>query len=146
MWNWDSAVNITTGLPSGRSGVRVAARKADISLLQNAQTVSGFHTTSYWRGTGVFTRGGNAIGAWNWPLINIQCRFKSGVTPPLPLHSFMLWTGENSTFFCCFIWSLEQWNGLASCRYRSAANRASQYACGYVTHGRTTSWWILSIP
>ena len=56
MWNCESAVSITTGLPFGRSGVRVAVRKADFSLLQNAQTGSGVHTTSYSGGTGVFTR------------------------------------------------------------------------------------------
>ena len=87
--------------------------------------------------------GHNAIAAWNWPLIKNDLEM-NGATPLLLLHSFMLWTRKTVVFFS-LIWSSEQWNGLASCRYRSAANRASQHAYGYVTHGRTESWWILSI-
>jgi hypothetical protein len=69
-----SVVGITTRLWIGRSGFWI--REQDSSVLQNVQTVSGTHPTSYSVVTGVLPRD-KEVGAWGWPLTSIYAEVKN---------------------------------------------------------------------
>jgi len=67
------AVGMVTMSWAGRSGFRIAAGMRDLSVLQNVQTNSGAHPTTYSFSTGIFPEG-NLDEASSWPLISTWCR------------------------------------------------------------------------
>jgi hypothetical protein len=93
-----TAVGTATELRDGRSGFQVPAKPRDFSQVQNVQTGSGTHMTSYsiWRGPFL---GKKAIGAWVWPnnSFNIKVKNEWSYTST-PLCVFKTWTGITLPF------------------------------------------------
>jgi hypothetical protein len=65
------AQRYTTGLRAGWPGVRVPAGAGNFSLHHRVQTGSGVLPVYYPMGSRVSFPGGEAAGAWSWPLLSI---------------------------------------------------------------------------
>ena len=95
-----SAVDIVTVLRTERSAFRVLVGLRSFSLLQNVQTGSGAHPTSYIRGTGGLLPGGNSAGSRVWTHHHLVPRLRiSGNIPPISIYDFMTCVGRTSFFF-----------------------------------------------
>jgi hypothetical protein len=72
----DSSVGIALsyGLDDRVSRVWFPAGAGDFSLHNRVQNGSAAHPASYPMGTRDSFPGGEAAGAWSWPLTSIQCR------------------------------------------------------------------------
>jgi hypothetical protein len=91
----NSSVGIALGyrLDDRGSRIRFPAGAGNFSLHHCVQNGSGAHPASYPRATRGSFPGGEAAGAWSWPLTSIYCQDQrmSGAIPPLPQYAFMAW-------------------------------------------------------